>query len=83
MKKKRYFMVLLFSWIILFSNMSGFSQEAHSGISEKLLVKQYNQKVLYPQYRLFGGMVFRQNEGNKVYSPNSKELHEMLAQTPN
>ena len=83
MKKKRYFIVLLCSGAILFSNTAGFSQEVHSGTSEEMLLKRYNQKVLYPQYRIFGGMVFHQNEGNKVYKPNSKELHEMLSQTPN
>lgn len=83
MNQKRYLIVLLFSGIILFSNAAGFSQEVHPGISEEMLLKRYNQKVLYPQYRLFGGMVFHQNEGNKVYKPNSKELHEILSQTPN
>ena len=82
MQVKRYIIVIFIGWIMLFSHTSVFAQEADPGISEESVVKQYQHTTLYPQSRLFGGLVFCQDEGNIVYRYNSRELHELLSQTP-
>lgn len=82
MQVKRYVIVLFLGLNMLSSHASIFAQEADLDILGVSVVKASQQTTLYPQSRLFGGLVFCQDEGNIVYRYNSRELHELLSQTP-